>query len=252
MKLYSIGTNEYEADVEKLIRRRLSRQEPLTLPIAAEKRIGGSFVTVGTDSDEERLALSAALAEVLTEDIRYFAIADMAAKLPFSPGEKRRILTAALENSCRFIDLSAVAARIFDYLSSNNTLILEGFLRFRMQDVLETWSVCVDAAAEQQILADEFRELSALIGLFAAFRPLEEPALTVVLHHDGSCTITEQRDEGEGFRIDCAPECGDSVTDLIRGMEPRSIRIVDMSLGKCEKLRTAISERFGALITDGE
>lgn len=250
MQLYSIGTNEYEADVEKLIRRRLSRQKPVTLPIAAEKRTDGSFVSVGVDNDEERLALASALAEILTEDVRYFEIADMAAKLPFSPGEKRRILTAALENARQCADISSAAARVFDYLTSSRTLILEGFLRFRMQDVMETWSVCVDAAAEQQLLADEFRELNALIGLFAAFKPTSEPALTVVLHPDGSCTVAEDGPPGEGFRIDCAPECGEGVIDLIRGLEPRALRIVDMSLGRCEKLRTAISERFGALITE--
>ncbi|MBR6006731.1 MAG: hypothetical protein IK064_03805, partial [Clostridia bacterium] len=171
MQLYSIVTNEYDADLEKLLKRRLARQNMGALPIVSDGR--HSALTLGIDTDEELCGLSAALSELMLIDLRHFEIADMVEKLPFPLREKQRILKRALRSALPAAEqtLTRAAEDIRRFLQESELLILEGYLRFRLQDELESWSVCVDAAAEELLLEEEYEQLTTLLGLFSALEP---------------------------------------------------------------------------------
>lgn len=248
MRLLSIATNEYDADIEALIKRRLSRHGLGSLPV--EKSKNGCKLTLGIENDEELRALSAAVSELLLIDLRHFEIANIVEKLPFTLDDKKLILPKALRSSAERIDLSNTADGIFLYLSENSLFNLEGYLRFRLRDELESWSVCVDAAAEEQLLADEFEALKSLLGLFGAARPEACGDVSVMLNPDGSCTIRGKRSaDAEDFRIDCAPGSNEGVLSMLSGLAPERILLYDFSFGRCESLRAGIELLFGSKVT---
>ena len=248
MQLYSIVTNEYDADLEKLLKRRLARQNMGALPIVSDGR--HSALTLGIDTGEELRGLSAALSELMLIDLRHFEIADMVGKLPFPLREKQRILKRALRSALPAAEqtLTRAAEDIRQFLQESELLILEGYLRFRLQEELESWSICVDAAAEELLLEEEYEQLTTLLGLFSALEPGQSGEVLVALNPDGSCTLTGKKENGGEFRIDCAPGSNEGVLDLLSGMAPKRILLYDFSFGKCDKLRNGIELMFGGRV----
>lgn len=59
-------------------------------------------------------------------DLRYFEFARMVDMLPFSVGEKKKILPCAL-GSAPESDPNMISERVFDYLCDNSLLNLNGF-----------------------------------------------------------------------------------------------------------------------------
>lgn len=249
MRLFSVATNEYDADIEKLLSRRLIRHGLGSLPV--ESGDGGKTLTFGVENEDELRALSAALAELMLIDLRYFEIAGLVDRLPFALEDKKRILPKALEFSGVQSDCGNAADAIFDYFHEYSLLNLAGYLRFRLRDVLENWSVCVDAAAEEQLLSEEFEALTSLLGLFGATQTEASGDVSVILNPDGSCTIRgSQGKNKEGFRIDCAPDSNEGVLNILSGLTPERILLYDFSFGRCDKLRAGIELLFGARITE--
>ena len=191
------------------------------------------------DDDELRL-FARALSELMLVDLRYFEFARMVDMLPFSVDEKKKILPCAL-GSAPESDPNMISERVFDYLCDNSLLNLNGFLRFRLQDVIESWQVSVDIAAEEFLLIEEYNELLQILGLFSDVRPTDGTDVLVILQPDGSCTVTD----GDKLRIDCAPNSNEGVLSMLTGMAPSHITLFDFSNGACDKLCRAICLLFG-------
>ena len=179
------------------------------------------------DVDELRL-FSRALSELMLVDLRYFEFARMVDMLPFSVDEKKKILPCAL-GSAPESDPNMISERVFDYLCDNSLLNLNGFLRFRLQDVIARGQVAVDIAAEE------------FLGMFSDVRPTDGTDVLVILQPDGSCTVTD----GDKLRIDCAPNSNEGVLSMLTGMAPSHITLFDFSNGACDKLCRAICLLFG-------
>lgn len=192
-------------------------------------------------ADDNELRLFArALSELMLVDLRYFEFARMVDMLPFSVDEKKKILPCAL-GSAPESDPNMISERVFDYLCDNSLLNLNGFLRFRLQDVIESWQVSVDIAAEEFLLIEEYNELLQILGLFSDVRPTDGTDVLVILQPDGSCTVTD----GDKLRIDCAPNSNEGVLSMLTGMAPSHITLFDFSNGMCDKLCRAICLLFG-------
>ncbi len=54
------------------------------------------------------------------------------------------------------------------FYAEEKHLNLEGFMRFRMQDVLREWEICVMRAAEELLLHEEYWELMHVLSAFRA------------------------------------------------------------------------------------
>ena len=257
MQQYSVFTNEYDADIGKLLSRRLAgRESGIELTKSSDYS-----VTVSVSSEAALDALSAAVCELMLEDLRYFEIAAMVNRLPFSLDEKRRILPAAVriedssetasENSARAVE------ELREYFSDNFRLNLEGYIRFRLPGEVEKWSVMVDAAAEELLLGEECADLIHLLGLFTTVEPPRTGGVAVLLNPDGSCTITDADSAhcslaSPHFRIDCAPNSNEGVISILTGLSPSAITLYDFSFGRSEKLRAAIETLFAPRLDQDE
>ncbi len=245
MRLITVLTNEFEVSIKPLIERRLAALGSSAIPVR-QNGADGRSVTVGIGDPSELSALASALSEVMLLDLRHFIIADMVEQLPFSLREKERILIRALENTEEYEGIEKASEELAAFLRENDRLIFEGYLRFRLRSETESWSVVVDAVAEQQLICDEFAELTECLGLFpAALSGCGTREVTVILNPDGSCTLCGPKENSGEFRIDCAPGNDEGVLSLLRGLSPGKLTIYDLSFGRCGELRRGIEQLFG-------
>ena len=243
MRLFSVLTNEFEVCIKPLIERRLASCGFASVPVR-QNGADGRSVTVGIESREELSGLAQALTQVMLLDLRHFIIADMVEELPFSLRDKERILIRVLDSSSDGAGCEKAAIKLEEYLRENRMLIFEGYLHFRLRDEIESWSVLVDAAAEEQLVCDEFAELAESLGLLPA-RSFGAREVTVILNPDGSCTLSGQKEDSGEFRIDCAPGNDEGVLSLLRGLAPGKLSVYDFSFGRCGELQRGIERLFG-------
>lgn len=272
MQTYSVLTDEYafeqpladgsdknlafsdSANAEQNINNSAQKTEPLNLRTLLARRMhlcglehveiessAESQLTVRIEDEAELAPFARALGALMALDLRYFEIAKAVEALPFSVDEKRQILSRALTLTAT-PDTESVFERVLDYLRENSRINLNGFLRFRLRDIVESLHAAVDIAAEEFILFEEYDELMQLLGLFSDIRPADGGEINVMLRPDGSCTVTD----GKTLRIDCAPNNNEGVLSLLTGMAPSCVTILDFSGGACEKLCRAICLLFGA------
>ncbi|MBR4435162.1 MAG: hypothetical protein IKS90_03605 [Clostridia bacterium] len=247
MQQYSLFTNEYDADIEILLKKRLAAENSKS--VVERVSDDGKAVTVITDAETDIWKLSCAVCEMMLNDLKYFEMTRLANNLPPAVNNIASIIEEASKTGGVYPFADDVKQGIFEYLSETDTMNLEGYLRFRLKDVIERWSVFIDAAADEMMLINEFNELTKLLGLFTVIEPPRSGKLTVILNPDGSCTITNYIDgnyENEGFRIDCAEGSNEGVINMLIGMSPSSITLHDLSFGRCDKLKAAIETVFGA------
>jgi len=67
--------------------------------------------------------------------------------------------------------------KILDYLRNNSTIILEGFIKFRLKDYLEQLEEAVDKAIDEYLMDKEYKEFIKLLRYFV---DLQEPKRDLV------------------------------------------------------------------------
>lgn len=253
MREFFIFTNEYDADIERLLKRRLQKRDTAcavefgAFEHGAETADGirtESAVLVRALDDDALDALCAGVSELMLLDLRHFELANSVERLPFSLKEKKRILRISVERTGDLGDVKECAAEVRQYLNENDSLNLEGFIRFRLKETVELWSAAVDAAADELVESEALSELFGLFGLTNYEPGSGGTEVAVIFNPDGSCTITNglffEKSDEKRFRIDCAPGNDAGVLGLIGGLSPLSVSLIDLSMGKCEELKNSL------------
>ena len=218
----TIQTNKYDVDLEKLLSRRLSQCD---CAYATEQ--GAEGVAVSVRGAEALPCLAGAVTMLLCRDLQYFELAHMADELPLTLQQKQEVLTEALQAARASERLEPVRCAVLQYLSGQNLLNVEGYLCFRMREATEQWRLCVERAAADQLLDREYSELMALLRSFAALEPRGLGEVSVCLHPDGSCTLTDDSDA----RIEYVDGSEDGILSLLIGMSPQRLTVYDLSGG---------------------
>lgn len=78
---------------------------------------------------------------------------------------------------CRIKRKGVVLHRIMDYVKTHNTIIIDGFVRFRLKDYMEQLEETVDKATDEYLMDREYREF---IKLLRHFVELQESKLQTV------------------------------------------------------------------------
>ena len=241
--LCSAGTLEYDVDIGKLAIRRLRAEYPEEKGLAQRLEAGKRNVcfTLYREGDLERWCR--ALEMILLGDLAHFELARMVNDLPLELEEKRRILPEAVKLSRACLPSAAsdgILRALMAFYAEDSHLNLEGFLRFRMQDVLQDWKMCVMRAAEELLLEEEYWELMQILAAFVQLRPHQVQDVYIVLNPDGSCTLTDDRDS----RIDYEKCTGDGVLSVLVGLAPERITVYDLSGGACGWLADSLVRVF--------
>lgn len=228
--LCSVGTLEYNADIGKLALRRLAAEYPEGAGVADRLEAGKDFARFSLSQEGDLERWCKAIRGLLLRDVSHFELARMVNELPLGLEEKRRILPEAvkLSRACpESAGADGVLRDIMAFYAEEDQLNLEGFMRFRMRDVLRDWEICVMRAAEELLLEAEYYELMQVLAAFVQLRPPQVRDVYIILNPDGSCTLTDDRDS----RIDYDRCTGDGVMSVLVGLSPERITVYDLSGG---------------------
>lgn len=218
----TIQTNKYDIDLEKLISRRLDQCD-----CAYSIQQAADGVSVSVQGTNALSVLSEALGNLLCHDLQYFELAHMTDALPLPLTQKQEVLTIALENARMEESVPDVRTGLFTYLSDADQLNLEGYLQFRMRSALSRWELLVERAAADQALSRDYAELIELLRAYAADRPPRLGEVSICLHPDGSCTLTDDTDACIEY-VDCSE---DGILRLLISMAPSRLTVYDLSCG---------------------
>lgn len=235
MRVCSVGTGKYEADIGQLLNRRLGQEGGLTA-----RSLGRGGAEAGISGPEGFRAWCRALSDVLTMDLSQFELAYMVNELPVSLEEKKAILPEAIRLSRRRCAREKVQEMLEEYFGSHDHLVLEGFMAFRMKECKQEWERCVIRAADELLLNVEYMELMQALAAFVRLRAPRMREVYVILNPDGSCTLTDE----EELRIDYERCTTDGIMSILVGLAPERITVYDLSGGRSAGLGESLTRIF--------
>lgn len=219
MQKRKIEIGEYELDVLRLLERRLNQVARVFTLSPCD-----NGVIVEIPGQSGITALSTALAMLILHDISQMELAAITDKLSLSLVEKQEVLTDSIRCAHRIEKPNALSRRIKNYLEEQSTLHLSGFVRFRIPEVVSTWKLCVEGALEELLLEKEYMELMGVLRAFVQVKPARVREISLLLHPDGSCTLTDDSDT----RIDyehCDP---DKLVSVLVELAPEKLTVYDL------------------------
>ena len=236
MVVFEILTFEYDLPLVKLLNRRMSE---LDCAYAIEEVADGAVLKIR--GEEPVRAAAEALVSVLGRDLRYFALAEFADSLPLTLSEKQTVLKDALEAASHSEERGVLREKLTGYFATHRTLVLEGFLRFRMQEFLMLWELAVEQAAARVLMQKEYGELMDTLRRFVEGRTSRVDQLSVCIHADGTITLSDDNDVRIEY-VDCAP---DGILNLLVNMAPVRLTVYDLSGQEKNRLTEEIVRVFG-------
>lgn len=234
MRSVTLSTLEYDVDIPELLIRRLRRN--------------GSKYKI-TDSAERSLTISVyeddmdgvidSVCDLILLDIAQFEIADIVRSQSLSLSDQKLVLIEAIGYS-KTISRTSVRRAIAEHFSENDSLVIEGFVRFRMRDTMLIWERCVDKATEELLIKIEHMELMGLLSAFVKMHPTRINEVAVIIRPDGACSLTDDSDT----HIDYPPDAAESLLSLLISLSPQRITVYDMSDGLSSGLLNSIYRVF--------
>jgi len=242
MPSWTLSTSEYDIQIKNLLIRRLTQ---VGVSFSIEEMRGSSqAVAVTVRGAKAQESLAEALAKLLCRDMQYFVLARMADGMPLTISEKEEVLTDALQTARAREEIAAVRLDLQDYLSETRQICLEGYIRFRMQDCLLMWQICVEQAATEVLLRKEYSELMEVLSSFAHTRPARIMEIQLCIHADGSCTLTDDSLVRIEY-VDCSP---DGIVSLLVNMAPQRLVVYDLSGKRENRLTETLAHVFSGRV----
>ena len=173
----------------------------------ADSRVASVCVTDSdNDHSKERLMLCTLLADIIVENLQIrHMVRLLRQKYSFlSEKEQCDILVRALKrlwygksgqkNEVALCKVD-VKQRLAEMLQQNeaNTIILEGFMRFRMKDYLETWEKELSWCVEDHIRKKEYAEFVEILRLFVKIRIPRVRQVHLCVDGDGEYVLLDER-----------------------------------------------------------
>lgn len=205
------------------------------------KRKGGGFTVAADEPGTE--TLSAAAAKVIVSDLKPTEMRRLVGLLPVSAPEAKLILPEAIRLTDDVSDEIFVRRKAAEYFQRNDMLILEGFLHFRLGELLEAWALAADRAAGRVLFDRQYVDLMRLLEVASRAErdlPLHNE-VCLLLHFDGSCIICD----GSGCRIECAHIDRACILAMLSTLAPDAVTVYDLTQGRANELIKCIRELFG-------
>lgn len=79
-----------------------------------------------------------------------------------------------------------ITCRILEYISENTVIVLEGFLRFRLKDLVDEIEEFVDKVVEEYLIEREYNEFIKLLKYFVEMQESRMEVVNIIVSSDGS------------------------------------------------------------------
>lgn len=239
MRICSVETENRELQLRRLMERRLSFSA--SAPFVCE---GDETLVEAEIADGDGLSgWCNALAQLLLWDMSQLEIASMVRGLNVTYAEKKVIFRDALRLARRISGLSSLKRSLEEYYGENDRLVLEGYLRFRMADILLKWQICVYDAADELALRAEQAELMRIFAAFADARPSQVDEMSLIINPDGSCAMTDG-----GACVEYPADAAERVISVLVGISPERLVVYDLSAAGRTGLTDVLSRIFAGRV----
>lgn len=113
----------------------------------------------------------------------------------FTHKEKKQILSLSRD----FLDEDSISREdnffsvyysVLDYITNNKSLVLEGFVNFRLQNYMKDLDYVVDISVNKFLIEKEYNEFINILKLYVSFTPFNSP-LVHLIYHNGESTLLD-------------------------------------------------------------
>lgn len=187
-------------------------------------------------------ALSVVAPAIIASEFR--ALPEGGLMIGLEPTTIEALAKAGALRHTKWLDIAST--RMAQSLLENPALSIEGFLRFRMRDMMDTLHNELDSLLGALNIEEEYRRFIELLKRYAAVNRSEIQTLTVSFDKEGGYTLNT----ASGRRLLSVPwqiggqESGNMLITLLDSISPASV-VVRGGAFIPEKLRRIISDMFG-------
>jgi len=155
----------------------------------------------------------------------------------FLPYEQEEIVKLTKENRPECRDM--IEEKIKAYLHENDTVILDGFVNFRLKDYKNILLESINTSVEQFNIKREYETFISLLKHFIETQIPLYNTVNLVGHEDGGVSVMTET--GEYITEDCM---GDNILDALLTIAPRQVKLHNIHYMKNEELLITIKSVF--------
>ena len=282
MQFFSIGVEERDMGVKEALFRKAQIRKPDGLDIEEKKAGDLLFLnyissqnydgsTIRQIRDKLHQYIADTVSEIILEDLQSQMVEKIIQDEYFYFGreERNKILRDAMaimwggnptvrSEVIRSRWRSRVWKRVMEHLESNDELVLEGFIRFRMKDFTRELEEAVDRAVDDLLIEKEYTEFIKLLRYFVEIQEPKVEEVHVLLGEDKKYTLLDSSLHviNNDILEDLAKEITDKeishddllISSLIT-IAPRKITIHQFDKIKNTELLNTISNVFSGKVT---
>lgn len=149
---------------------------------------------------------------------------------------------------------NSVIKKIQDYLDNNKELNIEGFVRFRLKNIMTELNVMVDKVVEDYVLEREYSEFIKLLKYFVDIQESKYEIINIFVDKNGNYRVTSENDEDisaeffDDFGLDVASNMTQTEDILISALitcSPLKIIIHGLENIRCKESLDTLINIFG-------
>ena len=168
MRVHLVCTLPHRINIYRMLGQRL-----MQVNCSCELKQADEMVSVSIEDTDHRSVETfySALAVVLGRDLARREIFTLVAAVPLCRAEKTELLCRAFHHARLSEQLGLLRQNLKQCLEQHDTLDLEGFRQFRMQQERLIWRLCIRQSAEEIRLLREIQELTRVLLLYLRSAP---------------------------------------------------------------------------------
>jgi putative sporulation protein YtxC len=219
MQFLCIGVNEHADDIVQCITNELQELQSKKISYSIDEVNSDGSTSIVCNIDDDRMFnkksmqlydtfkvhISNALADYIIRQYEEKLIARIINSnyCYFNSAEKKEILNLALRiirNDDRIFLNSlfqirrrnVIVRKLLDYFESSNSLILDGFVNFRLKDYMKDLEEVVDKAVDDFLMEREYREFIRLLRYFVEIQDPKFEVIHVIVGYDNKYTLLDE------------------------------------------------------------
>ena len=175
----------------------------------------------------------------------------------FSFDEKKEILSTAKD----FIEEDVISKEdnyfsiyysIIDYIKQNKSLVLEGFINFRLQNYMKNLDYIIDISVNKFLIEKEYNEFVDILKFYVSITPFKLPLMhlvyykneSILLDNDKNVINTDDKSFADNYLSDISFSNNDYALNTILNLIPKKL-IIHMIDSKEDEFINTLKLIFG-------
>ena len=87
----------------------------------------------------------------------------------------------------------AIYYAILDYIKQNKSIVLDGFVNFRLQNYMKNLDYIVDISVNKYLIEKEYNEFVSILKLYVSMTPYNSPVIHLIYHNGSSILLDNEK-----------------------------------------------------------